>query len=120
VQNWLNHNAFLGTPLVAKGFEQLFWQALLSELDRQPNGALFCHLTGMAVDGAVASALDAECHATRRQFALFHREDRALLERGLSPEAYLEANCDGSRIGWQNWGNWSFSGAMVARDWMAG
>ncbi|WP_298601993.1 GNAT family N-acetyltransferase [uncultured Sphingorhabdus sp.] len=97
VQNWLNHNAFLGTPLVAKGFEQLFWQALLSELDRQPNGALFCHLTGMAVDGPVASALEAECHATGRQVALFHREERALLERGLSPEAYLEATMRGKK-----------------------
>lgn len=96
-QNWLNHNAFLGTPLLAKGFERLFWQALLSELDSRPNGALFCHLTGLALNGPVAAALEAECEATGRRFALFHREERALLERGLSPDAYLEATLRGKK-----------------------
>ncbi|MGB5485293.1 MAG: hypothetical protein WBM93_12410, partial [Parasphingorhabdus sp.] len=30
VQNWMHHNCFLGTPLVRKGFEKLFWEQLLT------------------------------------------------------------------------------------------
>lgn len=97
LQNWLNHNAFLGTPLVAKGFERLFWRALFVELDRRPTGSLFLHLAGMAVEGAVARALEAECKATGRRFASFQREKRAFLERGLSPEAYLETTLRGKK-----------------------
>ncbi|RDV07809.1 GNAT family N-acetyltransferase [Sphingorhabdus pulchriflava] len=96
-QNWLNYNAFLGTPLIAKGYERVFWAGILRQLDISPGSALFLHLTGMAVDGPVARALEAECNATGRRFALFHREERALLECGLSPEAYLEATMRGKK-----------------------
>ncbi len=96
-QNWLNYNAFLGTPLIAKGYERAFWAGILRQLDICPGNALFLHLTGMAVDGPVAKALEAECSATGRRFALFHREERALLERGLSPDAYLEATLRGKK-----------------------
>lgn len=96
-QNWLNHNAFLGTPLIAQGFEQPFWAAYLQKLDEQPNGALFLHLTGISTEGPVALALEAECIATGRRHALFHREERALLKCGQTPEAYLEANLRGKK-----------------------
>lgn len=96
-QNWLNYNAFLGTPLIAQGYERAFWKGLLGGLDTSPENALFLHLTGMTVDGPVAKALEAECRASGRRFALFHREERALLERGLSPEAYLEATLRGKK-----------------------
>ena len=43
VQNWLNHNAFLGTPLVRKGTEQQFWAALLGNLDSKTHSGLFLH-----------------------------------------------------------------------------
>ena len=33
-QVWCHENAFLGQPLVARGFEQLFWHELLGWLDR--------------------------------------------------------------------------------------
>jgi CelD/BcsL family acetyltransferase involved in cellulose biosynthesis len=92
VQNWLNHNAFLGTPLVRKGAEHIFWAALLGHLDGAPANGLFLHLTGMATDGPVAAALQSQCLIEKRRFALVHHEERALLERGLSPDAYWESN----------------------------
>ena len=97
VQNWLNHNAFLGTPLVRKGAEQSFWGALLGQLDSAPESGLFLHLAGMAIDGPVAAALEAVCFAKNRRVALVHREVRALLERGLSPKAYWEATVRGKK-----------------------
>ena len=43
LQNWLNHNAFLGTPLVRTGAEKHFWEALLGHLDASPKSGLFLH-----------------------------------------------------------------------------
>jgi Acetyltransferase (GNAT) domain len=95
--NWLNHNAFLGTPLVRAGYERPFWQALLSALDRTPMGALFFHANALPVDGPVAQALEAECVAQGRRIGLVYREERALLEKGLSPADYLETHVRGKK-----------------------
>jgi CelD/BcsL family acetyltransferase involved in cellulose biosynthesis len=92
VKNWLNHNAFLGTPLTRSGSERLFWQALLRHFDRQNDKALFLHLSSLAIDDPVATALEAICKDERRRYALVMREERALLERGLNREDYLEAH----------------------------
>ena len=92
VQNWQNHNAFLGAPLVRKGAERQFWAALLCQLDGNTQNGLFLHLSGLPTKGPLAAALEAQCLAEQRRFALVHCEERALLERGLSPEAYWEAN----------------------------
>ncbi len=97
VQNWLNHNAFLGTPIVRKGAEQSFWAALLDHLDHTPQNGFFLHLAGMAINGPVAAALEAVCQNENRRFALVHHEDRALLEHGLSPDAYWEENVRGKK-----------------------
>ena len=97
MQNWSNHNAFLDTPLVRNGAEFAFWTALLNVLDSYPKGALFLHLAGLAVIGRVAIALEAVCHTQNRRFALVHREERALLERGLSPDDYWQENVRGKK-----------------------
>jgi CelD/BcsL family acetyltransferase involved in cellulose biosynthesis len=97
VQNWLNHNAFLGTPMVRKGAEVAFWQALLRYLDGESKGALFLHLTDMATEGPIIAALEQVCRAGNRRHALVHHEERALLERGVSPTEYLEANVRGKK-----------------------
>jgi CelD/BcsL family acetyltransferase involved in cellulose biosynthesis len=91
VQNWLHHNAFLGTPLVRKGHEHAFWQALLHMLDAQPGQALFAHFNRLATRGPLVAALDAVCHAQNRRFALVHHEERALLEAGKTPQAHFES-----------------------------
>lgn len=90
VQNWLHHNAFLGTPLVRVGYEDDFWQALLTIIDADPGQALFLHLNGLVVDGVLADALQKLCDAQDRRCAMVHGTTRAFLERDLSPEAYFE------------------------------
>lgn len=97
VQNWLHHNAFLGTPLVRKGYEHAFWQACLKQLDGEPGQALFWHLHCLTVGGALAEALEQVCAAQKRRCALVHRAERAFLERGLSPEAYFDAAVRGKK-----------------------
>lgn len=97
IQNWLNHNAFLGTPLIRSGGEQLYWSALLHHLDRHHDGGLFLHLSAMASEGAAMAALQSVCQSEKRRFAMVHQEERALLEHGLSPEAYWEANVRGKK-----------------------
>ena len=96
-QNWLNHNAFLGTPLVRQGTEQAFWRVLFGQLDAMADSGLFLHLAGIATKGPLAKALSAQCLVEKRRFALVHCEKRALLECGLSPDAYWEANVRGKK-----------------------
>lgn len=97
VQNWMHHNAFLGTPLVAKGYERAFWQALLDLFDAAPGNALFAHFNGLASDGALAEALNAECATQGRTCAEVHQEERALLDGDLEPEAYYETAVRGKK-----------------------
>ncbi len=91
VQNWVHHNAFLGTPLVRAGYEQSFWQAYLEQIDREPGQALFAHIHCLTVGGIVAEALEKVCADQNRRCALVYSAERALLESGLAPDAYLEA-----------------------------
>lgn len=97
VQNWLHHNAFLGTPLVRAGYERAFWTALLAQLDGEAGSACFGHFNGLTVSGALVEALDAVCAADKRRVALVHREDRAFLEGEIAPEAYYEAAMRGKK-----------------------
>lgn len=90
VQNWLHHNAFLGTPLVRSGHEIAFWRALLPLLDSQPGQALFAHFNCLISDGPIVAALERVCRTGNRRCALVHKEERALLEGDMSPEAYFE------------------------------
>jgi CelD/BcsL family acetyltransferase involved in cellulose biosynthesis len=87
VQNWLHFHAFLGTPLVRAGRERDFWIAALDALDKAEWAPGFLHMNGLAEDGPVHRALA----ATRRTDTVY-RSERALLETGLSPDAYYEAH----------------------------
>lgn len=97
VQNWLHHNAFLGTPLVRSGYERRFWQVYLDHLDHNPGQAIFAHLHCLTVDGELVTALHQVCFAQRRRCAMVHRTERAFLEKGLSPDAYFEAAVRGKK-----------------------
>lgn len=97
LQNWLNPNAFLGAPLVRKGCEDRFWQALLAYLDQNAGQSRFLHLRAMASEGPLMAALQRVCSRERRQIAQVHREERALLEHGLAPDAYLDAALRGKK-----------------------
>jgi CelD/BcsL family acetyltransferase involved in cellulose biosynthesis len=97
LQNWLNHNAFLGTALVRQHAEERYWMALLAHFDAQGGNALFLHLTGFAITDPVTAALTTVCAREQRRCAVVMHEERALLEKGLSAEAYLEAHVRGKK-----------------------
>jgi CelD/BcsL family acetyltransferase involved in cellulose biosynthesis len=89
-QNWLHPNAFLGTPLVRKGYETAFWQTLISHIDNEPGKALFLHINGMTDGGDIQQALQALCAAQSRRSAVVHSTQRAFLQSDSSPAAYFE------------------------------
>jgi len=95
LRNWVHANCFLGQPLVAPGFETEFWRQLLGWCDRYGGLALFLHLAHCPVEGPLHDAL---CEVlAERPAATVLREERALLEAGLSREAYLEASLTGKK-----------------------
>jgi hypothetical protein len=97
VQNWLHHNAFLGTPLIRRGYEHGFWLALLAELDTEPGQALFFHGHTFGTEGPAAAALDAVCQLQGRRLALVQQSQRALLVKGLSSGTYFEQAVRGKK-----------------------
>jgi hypothetical protein len=90
VQNWLHHNAFLGTPLVRAGYEDIFWRELLAALDCHPGGAIFLHINGVTTDGPLTAALQRVSVEQKRRIARVEDKARAFLEGALSPDAYFQ------------------------------
>ncbi|WP_232492060.1 GNAT family N-acetyltransferase [Novosphingobium kaempferiae] len=97
MSNWLHSNCFCGVPLVARGTEVPFWQAVLRWADDSPGAALFMHLRGIVLGGPLHTALEAVASNEGRQIEIVHRESRAMLASKLSPEAYLEASLTGKK-----------------------
>ena len=96
VQNWMHHNCFLGTPLVRKGFEQVFWEQLMIVLDSS-NWPGFLHINGMTIGGPLDQGMRKVCAKQKRRCDLVHSEARALLQGKLGSEAYLQANVRGKK-----------------------
>ncbi len=94
-RGWCHDNCFLGQPLVARGFERLFWREVLGWADRQGGLALFLHLAHCPLDGPLHDALRDELAA--RPAATVLCEERALLTGDVAPEEYLEASLNGKK-----------------------
>ncbi|MEL1249764.1 GNAT family N-acetyltransferase [Aurantiacibacter gilvus] len=92
LRNWVHHNCFLGAPLVQRGFERLFWDALLSHCDRRKGRSLFLHLSHMPETGALHDALRNALAEDSRPAATVLREERAMLASSAAPEDYLSAS----------------------------
>ena len=90
LRTWLHPNAFCGAPMIAHGFELLFWETLLSWCDRHPARALFLHLPLMPANGPAHAALNTVLAQSERKSALVAASMRAMLASDLSPDAYLE------------------------------
>jgi Acetyltransferase (GNAT) domain len=90
LSNWLHSNAFLGTPIVRRGFEHQFWRAILPTLDHAVGLNLFLHISGIVADGPLAVAMEAVAREQGRKFAQVHRLERAILLPGLNPATYFE------------------------------
>lgn len=96
-RGWTHDNAFLGSPLVARGFEAAFWHALLAWIEPRDGTALFLHLPAMVQDGPMHRALMLELADHRHPHATVLREDRAFLQSALSPEDYLDQSLSGKK-----------------------
>lgn len=92
LRNWTHDNCFLGAPLVARGFERIFWRELLAWADRKANLALFLHIAHLPAQGALQDALRAELEEAGRPAAIVHCQTRAMLASDLQAEAYLVAS----------------------------
>lgn len=88
---WLHHNAFLGSPLVAAGYEQAFWNAYLGECDSGASKALFLHLPQQLAGDSLETGLASVCARQRRSLRSVMRQKRALLSSQLGAQAYREA-----------------------------
>lgn len=97
IGNWRHPNAFVGTPLVAFGFEHALWRSLLSWADAHARAALFLHLEMLPTEGPVFAALRDVCRIEGRPAAVVHRHERAVLRSNLSPCAYFEVSMSGKK-----------------------
>ncbi|KHK91977.1 cellulose biosynthesis protein CelD [Novosphingobium malaysiense] len=95
--NWLHANTFCGVPLVARGCEVPFWQAVLDWADEAPGAALFLHLRRIVLGGPMHTALEGLGACVGRRIEIVHQEARAMLASSLSSQAYLEASLPGKK-----------------------
>ena len=92
VSNWTHYQSFMGTPLIERGFEQDFWQALITALDDSDWAAGFLSLTGLNEDGPVHRGLTAAAAQLGREAPTVHRFSRALLASETDAETYLNTH----------------------------
>ena len=90
LQNWLHHQAFLGTPLVQVGQERAFWSAALGAMDRARWAKGFFHMVGLVEHGPVHRGLVAAAGELGRPCVSVHRTERAFLESHFSPTEYYQ------------------------------
>ncbi len=95
--NWIHGNCFLGLPLIAKGYEAAFWQALLSWADRNAAYGLFLHLSHLPLESRACQVLRSMLAEVGRHAALVHSEERAFLASPMSAEEYWEASLSGKK-----------------------
>jgi len=94
---WMHGNCFLGAPLVAAGLEREFWQALLDWADRHAGIGLFLHLNGIPLNGPLRDSLAEVLDRQQRLAGIVHREERAMLASGETPESYFDAALSGKK-----------------------
>ncbi|MCK0128848.1 GNAT family N-acetyltransferase [Erythrobacter sp. F6033] len=88
-RGWLHDNAFYGAPLVATGFEEAFWNAVLDHSDQTAGLALFLHMPLLQEGGPLDRALRAVLASSSRANEIVLRRERAMLKSELSSEDYL-------------------------------
>jgi hypothetical protein len=120
---WTHPNAFFGAPLVVRGMEPAFWQALLAYADARAGMGLFLHLAQMPLAGGLADALRDVLTQQRRPHGVVWREERAALasisrQRPIWKRpcrARSARNCVASMRASPNWASRRWNGrAMIA------
>lgn len=92
VANWTHFQCFMGTPLVRRGSEGAFWQALLVLLDQSDWATGFLSVSGLLENGPVHAGLIETAARVGRPSPTVHRAERAVLMSDAEPEAYLAAS----------------------------
>lgn len=95
--SWLHDNAFCGAPLIRRGFEGAFWQALLEWADRNAGTSLFLHLSQVPADSVGLAGLCQVLADSGRPAIIAQRQERALLTSDMAPEAYFEQSMSGKK-----------------------
>jgi hypothetical protein len=97
---WTHPNAFFGAPLVVRGMEPAFWQALLAYADARAGMGLFLHLAQMPLAGGLADALRDVLTQQRRPHGVVWREEGRhwpqSLARGLSGNVHVGQEAQGT------------------------
>jgi hypothetical protein len=97
IANWLHPNCFIGAPLVVRGAEHVFWQALLSWCDDHAGLALFLHIAALPLDGALHAALVDTLARQSRPSAVVFRTQHVVLQSTMSAEDYFIASLSGKK-----------------------
>ncbi|WP_422060270.1 GNAT family N-acetyltransferase [Sphingopyxis sp.] len=90
VAGWAHPNQFHGAPLVRAGMESLFWSILLGWCDASGWAHTLLHVPRLTEDGPLHRALGDVARVRGSAVEIVHREERALLESSLSPDAYWD------------------------------
>ncbi len=90
VTGWAHPNQFHGAPLVRVGMEPLFWSILLGWCDASGWAHTLLHVPRLTEGGPLHRALTDVARARGSDAEIVHREERALLETSLSPDAYWD------------------------------
>jgi CelD/BcsL family acetyltransferase involved in cellulose biosynthesis len=122
VHGWAHPNHFHGAPLVRAGFERLFWSILLGWCDAAPWARTLVHVPRLTEDGPLYRALVDVVRVRGAEAEVVHREERALLESDLNPDAYWDAAVRGKkRKELRRQANrLAEQGVMTFRRWQAG
>jgi hypothetical protein len=97
VRNWRHHNHFFGPPLIRRGEEVRFWQAVLAALDEARWASGFLHVSGLVDNGPIHRALAHAAAMSGRTCPVVHRERRPLLQSGVSAAEHYQANVSAKR-----------------------
>ncbi|WP_374525733.1 GNAT family N-acetyltransferase [Sphingopyxis sp.] len=97
VTGWAHPNHFHGAPLVRAEMEPLFWSILLGWCDAAGWAHTLLQTARLTEDGPLHKALAEVARLRGGAAEIVHREERALLESDLSPDAYWEAAVRGKK-----------------------
>lgn len=97
VRNWTHYQSFMGSPLIARGHETRFWQALVSTLDESSWANGFLSLTGLGEGGPIHKSLVAAATMLGRPAPTVHRFERAMLASASDAETYLSTTMRGKK-----------------------
>ncbi len=87
-KNWKHANQFLGTPLVRKGHEIQFWDAVLNALDQRIDTGFAFQCTDLPTDDPIFEALVTVCKRQMRPLEFIQQSERAALLTNLSFDHY--------------------------------